>query len=504
MSISIFFPSRSIFVLILLCAAISIAAPAQTFSKLADLSSTTGEHPASQLTQGVDGNLYGSAEAGGAYFAGTFTKVTRSGTVTDLHDFCLNDVNDCPDGATPMGQIALGADGNFYGSTQGSPNLQADLGSGTLYKITPGGSFTTLYNFDSCTSNCSAYPNSGLTLARNGDFYGTSYPTSASPSAFDDLVFKISSSGRFTNILVVCPNQICPTDAGPYGTLLQAGYYIDAYRAEIGGNLIGPGPGGANGVGAFYKMSRAGTPTVSYSYCADSICHDGYQTNTPIVEAEAGGFFGTNLYGGSGTSCTLTQGCGTAFKIIATGTGSLTKLHDFCSFASCGDGSTPNALILATDGNFYGTTSAGGANGDGTVFSTTREGRFTLIHTFSGTDGSQPVTALYQATDGNLYGTTAKGGANNDGTIFKISLGVAPFVATVQDAGAVGDPVVILGNNLTGATSVTFNGTAATFTVVSDTEITTTVPAGATTGGIQVVTASSSTLLSNAVFVVLP
>jgi uncharacterized protein (TIGR03437 family) len=74
----------------------------------------------------------------------------------------------------------------------------------------------------------------------------------------------------------------------------------------------------------------------------------------------------------------------------------------------------------------------------------------------------------------------------------------------VQEAGAVGASVIILGNGLTGATRVTFNGTAATFSVVSDTEITTTVPAGATTGSIQVVTASSSTLSSNAAFVVLP
>jgi uncharacterized repeat protein (TIGR03803 family) len=110
---------------------------------------------------------------------------------------------------------------------------------------------------------------------------------------------------------------------------------------------------------------------------------------------------------------------------------------------------------------------------------------------------------LWQGTDGNLYGTTSKGGANNGGTIFRISLGLAAFVKTVQDAGAVGASVIIYGNGLTGSTSVTFNGTSALFSIVSDTEITTTVPAGATTGEIQVVT-PSTTLSSNVAFQVLP
>jgi uncharacterized repeat protein (TIGR03803 family) len=130
-------------------------------------------------------------------------------------------------------------------------------------------------------------------------------------------------------------------------------------------------------------------------------------------------------------------------------------------------------------------------------------GLFTVIHHFSGPDGETPITALLQATDGNLYGTASHGGTYGGGTIFRISLGLAPFVKTVQNAGAVGASVIILGNKLTGASSVTFNGTSATFSVVSNTEITATVPAGAATGEIQVVT-PSSTLSSNVEFVVLP
>jgi len=484
-----FFQSRSTFILILLCATISVAAPAQTFTMLADLSSTTGANPQSPLTQGLDGNFYGTASDYGAFGGGTFFQVTPSG-VNVLYNFCSNQSGNCPDGANPSGQIALGPDGNFHGTTEGG--FYEAEGNGSVYKMTPAGSMTELYNFADCPP-CVSNPATGLTLSREGDFYGSGEADEAEPSAFNNLVFKVSPSATFSTVLIVCPNGVCPTDAGPSGTLLLAS----------GGNLIGPGPGGVNGEGAIYRMTPAGTPTVLYSYCTDSTCHDGYQPTSPLVELTAGAFYGTNLYGGAGTHCTLSQGCGTAFRVTASGT--FTKLHDFCAWAGCADGGRPTALIQATDGNFYGTTSVGGTSGDGTVFSLSSTGHFTLIHSFSGTDGSQPETALYQATDGNLYGTTNQGGSgSNFGTIFRISLGLAPFVKTVQEAGAVGAPMTIFGNNLTGATSVTFNGTAATFSVVSDTEITTTVPAGATTGSIQVVTASSSTLSSNVAFVVLP
>jgi uncharacterized repeat protein (TIGR03803 family) len=486
-----FFQLRSTVILLLLCAALPIASPAQTFTTLADFNLNSGANPGSPLTQGLDGNFYGTAGNYGTYGAGAFIKMTPSGSLSYLYEFCLNDDEDCPDGAYPSGAVALGIDGNFYGTTGG--NLEA--GTGSIYKITPAGSLTTLTNFTSCTAGvCSASPRYGVTLARTGEFYGPSLAGPNSPAAFDDLIFAISSSGKFSNVLIVCPDQICPVDAGPSGTLLQAS----------DGDLIGPGPGGANGWGAIYKMTSSGTPTVIYSFCDDSTCHDGEGANSPLAENIAGDFFGTTVYGGAGANCTLSQGCGTAFRVPPGGSGILIKMHDFCSATGCADGSTPNALIQALDGNFYGTTSGGGNSaGDGTVFKLTPGGLFSVIHRFSGPDGANPITALLQGTDGNLYGTTSHGGTDGGGTIFRISLRMPPFVKTVQNAGAVGSSVIILGNNLTGATSVTFDGTASTFSVVSDTEITATVPAGAFTGEIQVTT-PTTTLASNVQFVVLP
>jgi uncharacterized repeat protein (TIGR03803 family) len=119
-------------------------------------------------------------------------------------------------------------------------------------------------------------------------------------------------------------------------------------------------------------------------------------------------------------------------------------------------------------------------------------------------DGQTPEAALVQATDGNFYGTAAFGGDSSKcnggcGTVFSLSVGLGPFVETNPTSGKVGQAVTILGNNLKGTSSVTFNGTAATFTVVSDTEIKTTVPIDATTGFVKVTT-PKRTLKSNVVF----
>jgi uncharacterized repeat protein (TIGR03803 family) len=179
-----------------------------------------------------------------------------------------------------------------------------------------------------------------------------------------------------------------------------------------------------------------------------------------------------------------------------TPSGTLTTLHSFDGT----DGSFPAAsLVQATDGHFYGTTYYGGANGDGTVFKITPSGALTTLHSFDNMDGGNPSAALVQATNGKFYGTTSDGGANGDGTVFSLSVGLDPFVETQPTSGKVGAAVKILGTDLTGTTSATFNGTAATFTVVSSSEIKTTLPTGATTGTVEVTT-PNGTLKSNVVF----
>jgi uncharacterized repeat protein (TIGR03803 family) len=136
---------------------------------------------------------------------------------------------------------------------------------------------------------------------------------------------------------------------------------------------------------------------------------DGSNSQAALVQATNGNFYGTTEKGGA-------NGHGTVFKITASGT--LATLHSFDNT----DGANPVAgLVQGTDGDFYGTTEEGGANGYGTVFKITRSGTLTTLHSFDGTDGEFPHGALVQATNGNFYGTTYAGGANGYGTVFKIT-----------------------------------------------------------------------------------
>ena len=192
------------------------------------------------------------------------------------------------------------------------------------------------------------------------------------------------------------------------------------------------------------------------------------------------------------------------FKI--TTAGHLTVLHSF-SFT---DGGVPlAALTLGNDGVFYSTTSLGGStnceNGCGTIFSLTTGGTFTSLYSFcivSGCpDGYYPqASPFYQETNGTFYNATPYGGSSGEGVVFTWSEGLPAFVTPSPAAGAVGSRVTILGNNLTGATGVSFNGTPATFSA-SRSAIVANVPAGATTGPITV-TLPASTLTSKISFTV--
>jgi ATP-dependent DNA helicase RecG len=225
---------------------------------------------------------------------------------------------------------------------------------------------------------------------------------------------------------------------------------------------------------------------------ANALIHRDYFVSAPIrifvFDDHSGG-------ANNNTRC-FTGTCG--FKITPAGT--LTMLHSF----DLTDGYNPEeGLIQASDGNFYGTTS-------GTIFKITPTGTLTTLYIWDNTVGGYGAgpNKLVQDTSGTFYGTTLHGGngiyhycGGTCGTIFSLSVGLGPFVEAQPGSGMVGAAIKILGTNLTGASSVSFNGTAAKFTVISSSEITTTVPAGATTGEVKVVT-PSGTLSSNVSFMV--
>jgi uncharacterized repeat protein (TIGR03803 family) len=230
---------------------------------------------------------------------------------------------------------------------------------------------------------------------------------------------------------------------------------------------------------------------------------DGEQPNAGLVQATDGNLYGTTESAGA-------NGYGTVFKISPSGT--FTTLYSFCSQSSCTDGMNPGPVIQGSDGNFYGTTRQGGTGncllggtkyGCGTIFKITPGGALTTLINFGqvAPDITNPDSLLLQAPDGNFYGTTEYSETSSYGSMFSLSVGLGQFVETQPKFGPVGTPISILGPDMVGATSVTFNGTPATFTMPWGFLITTTVPAGATTGEVQVVT-PGGTLTSNAPFTV--
>ena len=262
---------------------------------------------------------------------------------------------------------------------------------------------------------------------------------------------------------------------------------VQASNLDLYGTTYG---GGSDYPGTVFKITPSGALTTLYSFCSQSNCTDGRNPTAGLVRAANGDLYGTTYYGGESASANCPNGCGTIFRITPSGT--FTRLHSFCSLSNCTDGAYPYAaLVQATNGDLYGTTYGGGAENGGTIFEVTPSGMLTTQYSFCSqagcTDGQSPNAGLVQDTNGDIYGTTTSGGASGYGALFSLSVGLGPFVKTQTTSGKVGAAVKILGNNLTHTSSVTFNGTAAVFTA-SASEITTTVPTGATTGIVQVVT----------------
>ena len=466
---------RRAYAVFALCAATAMALPAQkTFTTLQSFDSTDGANPGAALVQATDGDFYGTASSQGANGGGTIFKVTLSGTLVTLYNFCSE--SGCTDGVLPEAALVQATSGDFYGTTN-----DGGLSYGTVFRITPGGTLTTLYRFCS-QSGCrdGSNPFAGLVQTANGDFYGTARNGGANAVG---TVFEITPSGALTTLYSFCSESGCADGANPVAGLVQA----------TNGNLYGTtlAGGGATNGGTVFEITPSGRLTTLYTFCSQSGCTDGSNPLAGLVEATNGDLYGTTNGGGA-------SDLGTVFKITPSGT--LTTLHSFDRT----DGSAPGTvLVQGTDGNFYGTTYGGGAHGDGTIFEMAPSGTLATLHSFcphgACTGGRNPEAGLLQATNGTFYGTTYFGGANRYGTVFSLSVGLGSFVKTQPARGEVGAAINILGTDLTGATSVSFNGTEATFTVVSGSEITTTVPVGATTGTVQVVT-PSSTLSSNVPF----
>ena len=453
-----------------LFAAMPIGAQAQTLSTIYDfVPSSNSQNPRGVIAQGRDGNYYGMTTGPEP---GTIYNVSRSGSFTLLHSMVYADGQLC-------NGLVLGTDGNFYGSCFNGGNNQNS--TGTFFQVTPTGTLTVLHYFDGLSSGTTdgCYPEGVPVQATDGNFYGTARGCG---SYNGGMAYKITTAGAFTPIHSFAGGN---TDAqNPQGALIQ----------DSDGTLWGTSyTGGPTGSGTVFKMTLAGKVTVVYQFELCGLGTTGCNPAAGLVRGPDGNYYGTALSGG-------TNNQGVVFKV--TPGGAYTVLHNFNETVD--NGAYPKLpLTLGTDGNFYGVATGcfGGGCSNADIFKITSEGVFTNLYNFpnlGGNNNSIPETPLLLGTDGAFYGTTYEG-TDAAGSVFSLSVGLGPFVEIQQTSGKVGVPVVILGTNLSGSTSVTFNGTPAAFNVVSATEITTTVPVGATTGPVQVAT-PGGTLTSSANF----
>jgi len=445
---------------------------AQTYKVLASFSGNNGANPnvGSMLIQGMDGNFYGTASAGGDPSGdGVFFRLTASGTITSLHSF------QGTDGRTPTGLLLL-LDGNIYGLTQAGGRFH---NCGTIFQWTPQQSFNSLFNFHGGPDPCSGYAD--LALGVNGNAYG------------------VSSAGGASNLGTIyeaIPNtRVQPLHSfdGSDGRYPWAGLTL-----ATDGNFFGVTPTGgtnnncSNSCGTIFKIAPGGKFTTIHDFDGT----DGSGAYASLIQGLDGDFYGTTAYAGS-------REYGSVYKVTVGGR--VTPLHNFNGT----DGNYPfTSLIQATDGNFYGTTSQGGPKDAGTIFRITPQGVFTTLYTFCSeqncNDGADPLSGLLQSTSGLIYGMAKDSGpgGNDNGVIFTLDLGLGPFAAFVNRFGSVGETIGILGQGFTGTTSVQLNGVPADFNVMSDTYLTATIPSGASTGYVTVTT-TSGVLKSNVPFEVI-
>jgi uncharacterized repeat protein (TIGR03803 family) len=481
-----------------ICFGNAVALSAQTFETLARFNGTNGGNPGASLIQGTDGALYGTTVNAGTLGGGTVFKITPTGRLITLYNFCS--LTSCSDatGKFPAAPLLQTVNGNLYGTTLNGGTYN----SGTVFEITPAGKLTTLYSFCS-TTNCSdgIDPN-GLVQGPNGNFYGTAF---YGGTYNNGTVFEITPAGKLTTLYSFCPGGYpCVDGYGPDSALVLAN----------DGNFYGTTVfGGSQFSGVVFKITPAGKLTTLHSFCTTVTCSDGALPYAGLVQAGNGNLYGTTYNGGANCSAGLV--CGTIYEITRSGT--LTVLYSFCPQGICSDGRGPLAgLVQATDGNFYGTTDIGSecTGVCSSIFKITPSGTLTTIHAFCEQqgcpNGTDPEATLLQATNGDLYGSTFSGGDSNVlcapggcGALFGLSVGLGSFIKATPGFGKAGQVVDILGNDLLGTTNVAFNGTAATFKVVSNAYIEARIPSGATTGDIEVST-PTGTLYSNVAFYVEP
>ncbi len=406
---------------------LSVASATVSHSFLHSFTGADGSEPKARLVQGSDGNFYGTTSTGGSANSGTVFKLTPAGALTTLHSFAGGS-----DGAKPTFGLTQASDGNLYGTIDsGGAN-----GYGYIYKVTSAGAFSLLTSF---TGADGVAPKGELIEASDGNLYGVTAfggngfsPVCAPSSGFTSscgfgTVFKASLSGSVTTVYAF-------TNADDNGAVPEGGV-----MQGLDGNFYGTtGQLGtiSTGVGTVFKLTPAGALTTLHRFVGGAT--DGAGPRGALVQLADGTLYGATIGGGANF-------VGTIFKLAPDGTAfAIAHAFDSTDFAPLSN----LQLLLASDGNIYGTliasssASGGGLPPVGGIYQLTPAGVFSRTFTFDLSLGSPtapfgalPNSGLIQGSDGNLYGTTQCGTDNCagvGGTVFKLATGLPATTPTVS------------------------------------------------------------------------
>ncbi len=407
------------------------------------------------MAQGQDGSLY-STMATQLSFDGSVFNSTLSGVVTQLYDFTGDD------GEFPQSGLSLGFDGNFYGTTEEGGSTR----KGTVFKIGPGG-MTKLHEFQD--DNNGAYPWAPPIQAPDGNIYGVTYN-----GTHPGIAYKITPSGAFSAIATLPSETWAPLILGADGNLYGTTQY-----------------GGDFNQGTVFQLTTKGKLKVIHSFGADGLHPGG-----PVMQAADGKLYGTTPWGGTGS-------IGIVFVMSTSGAG-YKVLHNFQTL----DGVNPaSGMVQGSDKFLYSVATGGGANSQGTLFRLSTTGKnFSVLYNFDTQMGAEPTGTPTLHTDGTIYGVTYTGGPqfSGYGVLYSFQNGLKPFASLVVIwSGKLGTQVGILGQGFSSATGVQFGSGPGTFTVVSDTYMIASPATNATTGPVTILEPGGN-LVSTQTFSVLP
>ncbi len=453
--------------------------PSGTVTTLHAFTGGDGAQPLGALIQARDGHLYGTTSAVRETVSphpfnitwGTVFRVTLAGTFTSLYTFHGTD------GGNPLGRLLEASDGNLYGTTGFATTWQCPCSNGTLFRISPAGALTTLYTFTFSSPDGSS-PETGLVAGDGGNMYGT---TSVDGAHGLGTLFRVTPSGSLTTLYSFtaqdgrAPWQLVRGTNGTLyaasrNTLLRSSNRGDVRVLGRVGYALGAAPdgalvlasdrffygttseGGTFGYGTVYRMSASGEVATIYSFSA-------LEQARTLIEGADGALYYTGLFGGAngfgsiarvtksgafsrlysfdgtngapnspllqgrdralyGTTGSGNSSYGAVFRVTTGGAFSL--LHAFSDQGD--DGSTPYApLALGSDGSLYGMTLFGGGYERGVAYRVTSTGSYTTLHSFDTPEGATPDAGLVRARDGNFYGTTQTGGPGGGGTVLRLT-----------------------------------------------------------------------------------